>query len=213
MCTFFSILNSYVCRIRHIIPKWNTLFKKGCVSAAVHNHHQGLIDKWKDTKMMPPYALALENVTTYMGLISSHSQRKIDARHYNGFLLTPGIVYHMTSKIQNSLLNDHYGNPFEVGIINFITRFGNYMQKTPYLIFHRAHSKKYVYMMATYVNGCGGEEQIIPVTMFLVMLYNACFMYQSDKRSNLLITALDTFNLGASIDHENFMNTLSESNH
>jgi hypothetical protein len=68
-------------------------------------------------------------------------------------------------------------------------------------------------MMATYVNACGGKEQSIPVTMFLVMLYISCFMYQSDKRSHLLITALDTFDLGASVDHEKFMNTLSESNH
>jgi hypothetical protein len=68
-------------------------------------------------------------------------------------------------------------------------------------------------MTATYVNGCGGKEQIIPVTMFLVMLYDACFMYQNDKRSNLLITALDTFNLGAKVNHEKFINTLSESNH
>jgi hypothetical protein len=67
-------------------------------------------------------------------------------------------------------------------------------------------------MTATYVNRYGGKEQIIPVTMFLVMLYNACFMYQNDKRSNLLITALDLFDLGTSIDHEKFMNTLSESN-
>ncbi len=48
--------------------------------------------------MTPPYALALENVTTDVGPITSHGQRKIDARHYNGFLLTPGIVYHMTLK-------------------------------------------------------------------------------------------------------------------
>jgi hypothetical protein len=27
--------------MRRIIPKWNTLFKKGCVSAAEHTHHQG----------------------------------------------------------------------------------------------------------------------------------------------------------------------------
>jgi hypothetical protein len=79
------------------------------------------IDKKKDTKMTPPYSLALENVTMDVGLISSHGQRKIDARHYNGFFLTPGIVYHMSSKIQNSLLNNRYGNPFKVGIINFIT--------------------------------------------------------------------------------------------
>jgi hypothetical protein len=68
-------------------------------------------------------------------------------------------------------------------------------------------------MTATYINGCTGEEEIVPVTMFLVMLYNASFMYQSDKRSNLLTTALDTFDLGSSFHHEKFMNTLSESNH
>jgi hypothetical protein len=96
------------------------------------------IDKKKKTKMTPPYALALENVTTEVGPISSHGERKIDARHYNGFLLTPGIVYNMTSKIQNSILNDHYGNSFKVGIINFITQFGNYMQNTPYLKIHGA---------------------------------------------------------------------------
>ncbi len=107
----------------------------------------------------------------------------------------------MTSKIQNSLLNDRYGNSFKVGIINFITCFGNYMQKTPYLKIHGAYSK-YVDITATYINGCTGKEQIIPVTMFLVMLYNACFMYHIDKRSNLLITALDTFDLGASVDHD-----------
>jgi hypothetical protein len=79
------------------------------------------IDEKKKTKMMPPYALALENVTTDVGPISTHGQRKIDARHYNEFLLTPGNMYHIVSKMQNSLLNDRYGNPFEVGIINFIT--------------------------------------------------------------------------------------------
>ncbi len=68
-------------------------------------------------------------------------------------------------------------------------------------------------MTATYINGCAGKEQIVPVTMFLVMLYNAYFMYQKDKKSNLLISALDTYYLGASVDHEKFMNTLSECNH
>ena len=65
-------------------------------------------------------------------------------------------------------------------------------------------------MTVQYVTGCTGKVQIIPVTMFLVMLYNACFMYQSDKKSNMLITALDTFDLGANVIHELFMNTLSE---
>jgi hypothetical protein len=46
------------------------------------------IDEKKETKMTLPYA-ALENVTTDVGPISTHGQRKIDARHYHGdiFLL------------------------------------------------------------------------------------------------------------------------------
>jgi hypothetical protein len=68
-------------------------------------------------------------------------------------------------------------------------------------------------MMATYISGCAGNEQIIPVLMFLVKLYNASFMYQKDTKLNLLISALDTFDLGASVDHEKIMNTLSECNH
>jgi hypothetical protein len=83
------------------------------------------------------------------------------------------------------------------------------MRKAPNLKIHGAYSK-YVEMTAQYVNGCTGKVQIIPVTMFLFMLYNACFMYQSDKKSNLLITALDTFDLGANANNELFMNTLSE---
>jgi hypothetical protein len=133
-------------------------------------------------------------------------------RHYNGFLLTPVIVYHIASKMQNSLLSDHYRNPFKVGIINFITRFMNYMRKCPHLKIHGAYSK-YINMMATYINGCTGEEKIVPVAMFLVMLYNACFMYQKDKKSNLLVSALGTFDLGARVNHEKFMNTLSKCNH
>ncbi len=146
-----------------------------------------------------------------MGPISSQGERKIDVRMYNRYLLTPGIVYHIESKTQNSLLNDRYGNPFEVGIINFITPFGNYMRKGPYVTIHGAYSR-YINMNATYINGCVGKEQIIPVTMFLVVLYNACFMYQKDNKSNLLIAALDTFDLGPKVDHEKFMNTLSECN-
>ena len=86
------------------------------------------------------------------------------------------------------------------------------MQKSLYLKTHGAYSK-YINMTATYINGCTGKEQIIPVTMSLVVLYNACFMYQKDKKSNLLVSALDTFDLGASVDHDKFMNTLSEYNH
>ena len=70
------------------------------------------------------------------------------------------------------------------------------MQRLLYLKIHGAYCK-YIEMLATDVNECTGDAQIIPVTMFLVTLYNVCFMFQCNKkRSNLLITALDVFNLG-----------------
>ena len=115
------------------------------------------LDETKDTKMMPPYAITFMNLTTDVGPITTYKGRKIDARHYNGYLIIPGIVYHMASKKTNSLVTNHYRNPFKVGIINFIARFGNYMHKAPYLKIHGAYSK-YVNMTATYVNGCGGKD-------------------------------------------------------
>jgi hypothetical protein len=41
------------------------------------------IDKTKDIKMMPPYALTFESLTTDMGPVTTIGRRKIDARHYN----------------------------------------------------------------------------------------------------------------------------------
>ena len=142
-------------------------------------------------------------------MIQNQTQ-KIDARHYNGYLIIPGIVYHLTSKSRNSLLIGRFGKPLEVGMINFIARYGNCMQRLLYLKIHGAYCK-YVDILATYVNECTGDAQIIPVTMFLVTLYNVCFTFQCNKkRSNLLITALDVFDLGATGQVDKFMNTVSK---
>ncbi len=98
-----------------------------------------------------------------------------------------------------------------MNVINFVARYGNYTRKSSYVRIHGAFSKYIEMTDPTYINGCTGEYQIITVTMFLVMLYNACFMFHKDKETNMLITVLDTLNLGADVDHEKFMNTLSES--
>ena len=159
--------------------------------------------------MMPLYAIHFENVTSDVGMIQNNS-RKIDAKHYNGYLIIPRIVYHLTSKSRNSLLNKCFGKPMEVGMINFIAQYGNFMRRLPYLKIHWAYCK-YFDISAIYVNECTSDAHIIPVTMFLVTLYNACFMFQCNKkRSNLLITALDVFDLGATVQLDKFMNTMSE---
>jgi hypothetical protein len=49
---------------------------------------------------------------------------------------------------------------------------------------------------------------IILVTLFLILLYNACFMFQHNKTIYLLISALDHFDLGTNDD--TFMSTMSK---
>ena len=56
---------------------------------------------------MPPYGITLESVTMDVGQIDKGGMRKVDARHYNGYLVIPGLVYHMSSKIKNIPINDY----------------------------------------------------------------------------------------------------------
>jgi hypothetical protein len=61
-----------------------------------------------------------------------------------------------------------------------------------------------------YLNTCTGKYQVIPVSVFLMTLYSTCFMFQQDKTDNMLIKALDCFNLIPNLDDETFFTTLSK---
>ncbi len=169
------------------------------------------MDSTKETIMTPPYGITFDSVTTELGPIETEGMRKVDARHYNGYLLVPGLVYQMSLKIKNIRINELYGNPPEVGIINYIARYGPYTRLKPFVKLHGAFSNYVEMTEVSYINECTGVFQIIPLTIFLVTLYNACWMFQRKKESNMLIFALDTFDLGDAVEHEKFMKTLSES--
>jgi hypothetical protein len=62
-----------------------------------------------------------------------------------------------------------------------------------------------------YIQGCDGIHCIIPVALFLVSLYNVCFTFQHNKTTILLISALDCFDLGTTVDDETFMTTIRKS--
>ena len=138
-------------------------------------------------------------------------RRKIDVRHVNGYLIIPGIVYLLSTKLQKMVLNDRLGEEQEMNLINFIVRFGYAMQKQPHVTLHGAYSRYTTLNQTAYIQGCfDNVNHIIPVTIFIVMLYNACFTYQEDKSTNLLISALDGFDMVSLIDDDTFMNTFSE---
>ncbi len=89
-------------------------------------------------------------------------------------------------------------------MINFVARYGNYTRKFPSLTIHGAYTKYIEVMTDVQFNfGLTGDSQIVPVTVFLVMLYNACLMFQKNNETNFLTMALDTLDLDADIDHKN----------
>jgi hypothetical protein len=61
-----------------------------------------------------------------------------------------------------------------------------------------------------YLNTCKGTYQVISVAVFIMTLYNACFMFQVNKTENLLIKALKRFDMTPNVDDNSFFKTMSE---
>jgi hypothetical protein len=161
-------------------------------------------------KIKPPYSICWESLTSDVGPMEAKG-RKIDVRHVNGYLIIPGIVYLLSTKLQKVVLNDRLGEEQEMNLINFIVRFGYVTQREPHVKLHGAYSQYTTLNQTAYIQGCfDNVNRIIPVTIFIVMLYNACFPYQEDKSTNLLISALDNLDTGSLVDDNTFMNTFSE---
>ncbi len=100
------------------------------------------IDETKKLDMTPPYGITYESVTTDLGEVATNNgARKVDAQLYNGYLLIPGIVYHLSSTTKSIRVNELFGSAFEVNVINFVARYGNYMRKSLYVRIHGAFSK------------------------------------------------------------------------
>ncbi len=130
----------------------------------------------------------------------------------NAYLIIPGIVYHLSTKLQKGVNYDHLGQDTEVELIEFQTWFGYATRKSPTVQLHAAHTHYCSDVNETkYIQGCDGIHCVIPVTLFLVLLYNACFTFQHDKTTKLLISALDCFDLGTTVDDDTFMTTIRKS--
>jgi hypothetical protein len=57
-------------------------------------------------------------------------------RHMNAFLIVPGIVYNLSTQLQEGVPHDLLGHNQEMNLINIITRFRYAMQRGPYLTIH-----------------------------------------------------------------------------
>jgi len=122
-----------------------------------------------------------------------------------------GLCTSFPRNYKKRVLNDRLGADLELNLIHYITRFGYGMRRGPHVTIHGAYSQYTTLPDTRYIQGCfDNVNRIIPVTIFMMMLYDACFTYQKDKSTNLLISALEKFDIVSSIDVDMFMNTFSE---
>jgi hypothetical protein len=111
----------------------------------------------------------------------------------------------------NDTIHNCLGKNEEGKVIQLITRFGYATRANPYCRIRGAYGKYTIMHTATYINNCDDWKRITLVTMFLVMLFNACFMYQGYTNTNLLITALNKFDYRMTLMDDTLMNTLIKS--
>jgi hypothetical protein len=119
-------------------------------------------------------------------------------------------LYHGCNKLHGQIMPQWLGKKDEIDLIHFLTRFGYATRTSPCCKLHGTYIHYTKVKNVLYVNECQDKEWITLVTLLLTMLFNACFTYQKSKASNMLVDALNTFNLNTTLDNDTFMNTLSK---
>ncbi len=162
----------------------------------------------KGERSFPPYGITYDSLTYDVGTVD-RQERKIDVQHYDAYLLVPRLVYHLSTKLKNDAVYNCIDQHEEVRLIKFLTRYGYATRAAPLFKLHGAYGNYTNMQNVNYINNCNDWNRIIPVTVFLVMLFNAYFMYQPRADKNLLIMALKGFDYGMSLTDDTFMTTLS----
>jgi hypothetical protein len=87
-------------------------------------HHQLLAADIKK-KHTPLYGLTFTSFTDDVGVVDMKTRTgTINAGHMNAYLIIPGIVYHLSTKLQRGVKYDHLGQDKELKHIEFLTQFG-----------------------------------------------------------------------------------------
>jgi hypothetical protein len=159
----------------------------------------------------PPYAISFKSMTLDVGTVIK-GERRLDPRHYNAYDLIPRIVTILLAKATNKPMSSMIGDSTNTAIINFICRYG---YATKPLNQNAVHGAVTTYLPEltsemAYLNCCKGVYQVIPVAVFLMTLYDACFMFQTDKSVNMMINTLQRFDLIPNLDNTTLLGTLSK---
>jgi len=158
----------------------------------------------------PPYGIHFESMAIHIGKITK-GVRHVDPRHLNGFDLIPIIVTILHAKKKNETLSNVVTDEMNKNMINYICRYIYGMKGFNNNTMHPAVEFYLPEVKAGgFLNNCVEKYQILPVTVFLITMYNACFMFQEKKDGNDLITAMERVNLTRGLDDNTFFTTMSK---
>jgi hypothetical protein len=159
----------------------------------------------------PPFGLHFENLTNDSIYVTSNKKcSAINSSHVNAFFIIPPIVNSLLDKLNSNKLGGSNVDT-KVKIIHYLTRI-ECGTKAPNLHTHQQAINHYCSQAnhAEYIQDLSGIYKTIPVTAFLVALYNASYMFNDDKSGNFLISALDRFDLGTTVTDDTFMDIMSK---
>ncbi len=75
-------------------------------------------------KFIPPYGLTFASFTDDVGVVDTKTKTStIKAGHMNGYLIIPGTVYHLSTKLQKGVTHNRLRQDIEVKLIEFMTQF------------------------------------------------------------------------------------------
>ena len=157
----------------------------------------------------PPYAIQWESMTVDVGA-TKNAVRKVDPRFYNGYQMLPSIITMLHAKINKEIPSKIVSDPTNKALINFTCRYAFLTRAYNQNSTHTSVVDYLPEVKSEYLNMCKGTYQVIPVAVFIMTLYNACFMFQKDKTDNLMIKALERFDLTPNVDDNAFFKTMSE---
>jgi hypothetical protein len=157
----------------------------------------------------PPYAIQWEGMTADVGG-TKNGVRKVDPRFYNGYLMLPSIITMLHAKMRKEIPSKIVSDTTNKAMINFTCRYAFLTRAYNQNSTHIAVAEYLPEVKAEYLNSCKGTYQVIPLAVFIMTLYNACFMFQKEKTDNLMIKALERFDLTPNIDDNAFLKTMSE---
>jgi hypothetical protein len=157
----------------------------------------------------PPYGILWEGMTLDVGGIKG-GVRKVDLCFYNGYQMLPSIVTILHSKIKNKIPSKIVADATNKKMINFICWYAFLTRAYNQNSTHPAVAEYLPEVKAEYLNMCNGTYQVIPVAVFIITWYNACFMFQTIKTDNMSIKALERFDMMPNVDDNTFFKTMSK---